>query len=159
MVTLLLALSFAAEPTVEVVGDDMVRGAIVVELAPEVVRQRLADPVWVVQSSGDGTEVVITSREGGCLLADYASPSFLMTVRYSVRQCPTKDGFESKLITSNAFSSYRTQWVVKPEGSGSRVEYVSQLNTTLSVPSSWVTKSMKKGITQMLVGVQGKLTK
>ncbi len=152
-----LAVALAGEPTVEVQGTDTVVGRVSVPMAPEAVRVKLADPVWVAQVSKGGTTAVVTGKQGACLDVDYTSPSPFLTVRYQVKQCPAKDGYVGELVSSNAFKTYSTSWRVTPAATGSTLEYKVQLVTSLFVPNSLVTSSTRKGVVNLLTNLSASL--
>jgi len=146
-----IAASTAVEPSVEVTPPDTVVGVISVQADPDAVRAQLKDPSWVARVDGGKTTVDVVSTEGDCVVADFVSPSPLVTVEYRVRRCARDDGYETKMLTSNAFEHYRVRWQVAPEGEGSRLTYTIQLTTSLwGVPNSLVTSSTRKSVKRML---------
>lgn len=154
---LAIAVASAADPVVDVTPPDTVVGVFDVRAAPDAVRAHLEDPAWVANVDGGKTKVTVVSREGRCMVADFVSPSPLITVEYRVRRCALDDGYEAKMLTSNAFKAYRVRWEVAPdaEGEGSRVTYTIQLTTSLwGVPNSLVTSSTRKSVQRMLGRVQ-----
>lgn len=152
----LLALTLSAHAAPEPVrtafrDDGSVVGTVHLSLPADAVRARLADPVAVAQTAGGGTTVEIVSTEGGCTIYDSRSPSVLMTVRYRLRACPTPTGVVATLVESNAFSAYRTEWVVEPApGGGSTATYILAMQPSFWVPSSIVRGETKKGVSQLL---------
>lgn len=151
MLYFLLATAFAGPPTVVSESADVLVGTVSLPVAPAEVLPRLGDPAWVTAVSGGGTTTAVREVQGPCLTADYVSPSAIMKVTYTVRQCKTTDGFEAKLVESNAFSTYNTRWTVKPSASGGTdLTYRMELRTSLMVPNSMVTSAAKKGMLGML---------
>lgn len=147
-----LGAAWAGSPVVEV-KDGRVRGAMEVTSAPEVVRQKLADPVWVNRTDGGPTTVTGSRPDGACLLADYHSPSRLVSASYTVRQCGTATGVAQKLVRSDLLTVYETEWTVTPSGAGSRVTYTLRVEAPM-MPTSWVLSMSEDGVVHMLEKVQ-----
>lgn len=156
--TLWVTTALAGPATTEVV-DDTIIGRVSVAAPPDEARRRVSDPAWVSATEGGGTRVAVQGRDGACLLLDAVSPSAILEVRYSTRQCPTADGVRSTLVSSNAFSAYSTSWRVLPEGTGSLVEYRISMVTKLMMPQSWVYGTLRKRVQTLMEKVGGALAR
>lgn len=156
MLVLLAAAALAADPIVDpdvtITPPDTVVGVVDVGVPVDVVRTALRDPAWVAKVDGGKTSVAVAGREGDCLVADYVSPSALLSVEYRVRRCPTPGGYEAVMLTSNAFEAYRVAWDLAPsETGGTRITYTIQLTTSLwGVPNSLVTSTTRTSVKRML---------
>lgn len=139
-----------AAPEVTVPEPGVVLGSVHLAAAPQVLREGLADPRWVSSIDGGSTTVVVTGADGPCLLADYTSPSAVMTVRYSVKQCPTADGVVTTLVSSRDFSSYEARWSVQPYTTGSTLSYRLVVASRLPVPESLMTGITRRSVVAML---------
>jgi len=143
-------LATAAAPDAVVLPTQGVQGTVSVALAPADIRARLADPVWVRTVSGTTTTVTVKSREGSCVVSDYVSPAGFMTVKYTVRQCPTAQGVKSTLVASGDFSTYESEWIVTPDGAGSLLTYRVHVTPSLPLPVSLITGTMRKDVLAMM---------
>lgn len=157
MFTLLLTAALAVDPTATAPSSQAVVGTVSVASPADEVRRLLADPVRLSQLDGGTTKVTIRAREGSCVIADYLSPSFLMDVVYAVKQCPTTEGNAATLLSSNAFSSYRTEWKVQPEGAGSLITYRIDIDSSLMVPDSMVVGATKKAVQKLMETLRSQL--
>lgn len=147
---LLVGAAYAGAPAAVVLPSQGVEGTVSVALTPAEALARLADPTWVRGIDAGGTTVVVTGHEGECLLADYVSPSALMTVRYTIRQCPTGHGYRSTLVSSDTFSTYVSEWTVAPDGAGSLLTYRVDLTPRLPLPLSFITGTIRKDVLSMM---------
>lgn len=148
---LILALvAWAGAPTSTILPDSAVRGTVSVSLPPSDVKARLADPTWVRSVAGGGTTVLVRSRDGDCVISDYTSPSAVMTVAYTARQCPTADGHKATLMSSPDFAVYETEWAVTPEASGSLLTYTIRIVPVLPFPRSLVTGTLRREVLGMM---------
>lgn len=154
---LLAPLALAGAPTAVVLPSQGVEGTVWVAMAPADALRRLSDPTWVSSIAGGTTVVSVRSKEGDCVVADYASPSTLMTVRYTVRQCPTGNGYRSTLVKSDDFASYESGWSVVADGAGSTLTYRVQLAPTFPVPVSFITGTMRRDVFSMMQRFSEKL--
>ena len=154
---LLAPLALAGAPTAVVLPSQAVEGTAWVALTPADALQRLSDPTWVSRIDGGATVVSVRSKEGDCVVADYASPSTLMTVRYTVRQCPTGHGYRSTLVSSSDFASYVSEWSVAADGAGSTLTYRVQLAPAFPVPVSFITGTMRRDVLSMMQRFSEKL--
>lgn len=145
-----LSAARAGAPAAVVLPSQAVEGTVSVALAPDEALRRLADPTWVRGIDGGGTTVSVTGREGDCLVADYTSPSTLMTVRYTIRQCPTGHGYRSTLVRSDTFSDYLSEWSVAPDGTGSLLTYRVQVAPSLPLPVSFITGTIRRDVLSMM---------
>lgn len=152
LLPLTLGAALAAPPVVEV-RDGRVRGVVEVARPPAEVRGLLADPVWVNRTDGSSTTVTGSRPDGDCLLADYHSPSRLVSATYTVRQCGTPTGWTQTLVRSDLLTAYETEWVVAPAGSGSRISYSLRVEAPM-LPTSWVLSMSQDGVTHMLGKLQ-----
>ncbi|MCB9673514.1 MAG: SRPBCC family protein [Alphaproteobacteria bacterium] len=149
--------AWAGSPEVVVNDDHSVHGEMVVPLAPDVVREKLADPVWISQVDGSGTTVTVHEKRGDCLVTDSVSPNIVKTVRYRVERCPSATGYETKLVESNAFTAYAVKWTFTAEGGGTRVSYDLMTETSLIVPQFVIDQQTKKGVLNLLTKLQAEL--
>ncbi|MEZ4322002.1 MAG: hypothetical protein R3F61_31310 [Myxococcota bacterium] len=147
----------AAPPEVVVNDDNSVHGEVVVPLPVDVVRAKLADPVWIASIDGSGTTVEVFERKGDCVVTDSVSPNAVKTVRYRVERCPTADGYAGKLVSSNAFDAYATRWSFAADGTGTRISYDLITETSLMVPQFVINQQTKKGVLNLLTKLQGAL--
>ncbi len=146
----LVATVQAGAPTAVVLPSQAVEGSVSVALAPADALARLADPTWVRSVDAGGTTVTIRQREGDCVVADYTSPSTLLTVRYTVRQCPTGHGYRSVLVASDTFATYDAEWIVAPDRTGSLLTYRIQLTPSFPLPVSFITGTIRRDILSMM---------
>jgi ribosome-associated toxin RatA of RatAB toxin-antitoxin module len=155
--TLLVTAALAVPPSAVLTDSGAVVGTVSVTTAPTEMMRLLGDPTWVAGVGGAGTRVTVKSHEGSCLIADYVSPSSVMEVTYTVKQCPTTTGYVATMITSNAFHSYRTEWKVEAEGAGSRLTYRLELDSKLWVPESLVTSTTRRSVEKLMQRLAEKL--
>lgn len=152
-----IAAAFAAPPTAVVLPSQGVEGSVSVALPPAEALARLADPVWVRGIDAGTTEVTVTAREGECLVADYRSPSWVMTVTYTIRQCPTGHGYLAKLVRSPDFAEYESEWSVAPEGEGSRLTYRVQVKPKVPLPLGLITGTIRSDVLEMMQAFEARL--
>jgi hypothetical protein len=149
--------AWAAPAVVVVRPDHTVVGTLEVALAPEIVRDKIADPVWIARIDGGGTSVVIESRDGGCLVMESTSPTIMKTVKYRVRRCPTTDGFQEVLVSSETFDAYQVDWSVVARTAGSTVRYEIRTHTQMMVPQFVIDQQTQRGVQRMLDHLSGAL--
>lgn len=147
---LFASFALAGAPTAAVLPSQAVEGSVTVNLTPADALSRLADPTWVRSIDGGGTTVSVRTRDGSCLIADYTSPSVVMTVRYTIRQCPTGHGYKATLVSSDDFDSYESEWSVTPDGAGSLLTYRVRIDPSMPLPSSLITGTMRKEVQGMM---------
>jgi carbon monoxide dehydrogenase subunit G len=157
MILLTLTAAFAGAPEAHVVTSTLVEGSVSVRAPAPDVRRWLGDPNWVSSVDGGQTSVTITGREGSCLLADYVADHSVMKVTYSVRQCPSSEGHVAVATKSNAFDTYRAEWRVVPEGTGSLVTYRLDIDTSLWFPNSFVTSTTRGAVERLLKRLQDRV--
>jgi len=149
---LLVATSIAraGAPDAVVLPSQAVQGTVSVSLSPSDAMAKLADPTWVSSVDGGRTTVVVTGREGACTVAAYTSPSALMTVTYTIRQCPTGSGYRSILVASDDFQAYESEWTVVPDGAGSLLTYRVRLEPKLPIPLALMTGTIRRDVLSMM---------
>lgn len=136
MLPFLLATSLAAGPSASIV-DGAIVGSVTVAAPPARILSDLKDPTFVSRVDGGKTEVSVRGADGACQIVDFVSPSTFLKVEYAVRRCPTDDGFQTALLSSNTFETYGTTWRVEPAGTGSTVHYRLEMTSALTlVPTS-----------------------
>ena len=148
----LIGTALAGPPVVEV-RDGRVHATAEVTRAPAEVKKLLADPVWVNRTDGSTTTVTNSRPDGDCLIADYYSPSRLVSASYTVRQCGTPTGVAQRLLSSDLFTSYETEWAVAPSGSGSRITYTLKVEAPM-VPDAWILSQSQEGVMHMMGKLQ-----
>lgn len=140
----------AGAPDAVVLPSQAVQGTVSVSLAPGDAMARLSDPTWVSSVDGGRTTVVVTGHDGACTLAAYTSPSALMTVAYTIRQCPTGQGYKSLLVASEDFAAYESEWTVTPDGAGSLLTYRVRVEPKLPIPLALVTGTIRRDVLSMM---------
>ncbi|MCB9684926.1 MAG: hypothetical protein H6738_15590 [Alphaproteobacteria bacterium] len=150
-----VSVALAAPPEVERRDDGTFVGQVVVDGAdPEVVRAKLADPVWLATTTGGATQVTATEAQGTCLRTSRLTHNAIKDVVYVVDRCPTADGFAETLVSSNAFDTYTSSFSVRPDPAGARIVYTIDMKTSLMVPQFVVDQQTRKGILDMLARLQ-----
>lgn len=150
MILLLAAgLALADDPSAVVEGS-VVRGTAVLAVPPQTIIAQLSDPSWAGEVSGSNTQARVVSVLGPCQHVAYVSPNAILEARYELKRCPTADGWDDTLITSNAFSAYHATWRAVPEGEGARVTYEVDLSTSLWVPDSLVRGETRRSVLKMM---------
>lgn len=145
-----MSLAHAGAPDAVVLPSQGVQGTVSVSLSPADAMARLADPTWVSSIDGGRTTVVVTGHDGACTLAAYTSPSALMTVTYTIRQCPTGSGYRSLLVSSDDFETYESEWIVAPDGAGSLLTYRVRLEPKLPIPLALMTGTIRRDVLSMM---------
>ena len=147
------ALSSASSPAVVRVEDaGRVRATVFVPMAEQDLRTRLADAAWPMQFDKSGTALVGRTADGSCELLDYRT-SGMFGADWKVRQCPTATGFAATLAESSFFSRYDSQWILSPEGSGVRLEYVIDVGLPKMLPSGFAREKMASSVRTMMNGL------
>lgn len=142
----------AAEPTIEVTDAGVVRGRVFVSAPPEVVRALLLDTAARVATIGDGMSVT-TEPDGACLLEHTLAPNPVVTVTYTVRGCPTDDGFRSELVESADLTRMISIWKVAAGDGGSWVSYDLDVASSLPLPTFVVRRETKSGVAAALAAL------
>lgn len=148
--TLFVSMALAGASSSTIQEDGSVIGTVSVKAPVELARSRVSDPLWVSTTEGGGTQIKVTGKDGACLLLESMSPSVIMNVHYTTRQCPTADGVRATLQASNTFTDYSTTWRVVPEGTGSRIEYRLTMKTKLMLPQSFITGTLRKRVQELM---------
>lgn len=151
---LLLVAALADEPTATVDGGKVI-GSAHLNVTPDKVIAALGDPAWEHRVSGSTTTSNVLAREGTCHNVAYVSPHPIFEANYDLRRCAVADGWSVTLLRSNAFSTYKARWKAVPEGTGSRLTYEVDLDTSLWFPDSLVRGEMKKSVLKMMKAIAG----
>lgn len=147
------ALAGGSSPTVVKVEDaGRVRATVWVPMAERDLRTRLADAAWPMQFDKSGTALVGRKPDGSCELLDYRTRGWL-GADWTVRQCPTATGYAATLAESSFFSRYESQWILAPEGSGVRLEYVIDVGLPKMLPSGFAREKMASSVGTMMDGL------
>ncbi len=154
MLLLLTLTALAAEPSAKVLDSGAILGQVSLQVAPDALLQKLADPVWITVVDGEGTEVVVRSREGDCIVGEWTAPSALGPQAYVAKRCMLVDGVEATLVSSDNFSAYRTRWTVAAEGEGSLLTYEIAVISNLMVPQYFVNSSTRKAVLHLMGQMQ-----
>ncbi|MCO4771023.1 MAG: hypothetical protein KDA24_13395 [Deltaproteobacteria bacterium] len=126
-------------------------GTVTLASAPSAVLAKVSDPAWVARlGGGDSTTVEVASTDGDCQILDYVSEHPIATAEYRVRQCLLEGGTRTRLVESEAFSTYEQSWTVSPSGAGTHVTYRLQVVSTLPVPQWMVRRSTKSSVHKLM---------
>jgi len=158
MVLLTLALSAQAEPEVRVEPDGEVVGVTVIEATPADVRNVLASASTIGELSPDVLDVT-TEAEGRCVRVDRKTKGLFRPLRLFARRCPTQRGWREELIEPGDFATYSSEWIVVPDGNGTRVEYRVETTLDLPVPGSAVRAGLVRSTRTMLQNLIRRVTR
>ncbi len=156
MLFLLLNLAWAAEPTVEIGEDGLVRGQVVVSASTEAVLALLGDPERINAVNG-GQGKVTAKPDGDCIRSEEVHPHPIATVAYTVRICPTKDGFSETLVEPGDMKRYVSQWHVTTTPAGTKIAYELDIQPDIPVPAWIVRKSTKRSVQHLLTRIAAHL--
>ncbi len=145
--------AWAGGPKVEIDGT-AVRGSVHMVVTPSVVLEALQDPAWEGRIQQSRTETTVTAREGTCHQVAYVVPHPIMTTSYELKRCRVDDGWQVSLVASDSFDRYQARWWAVPEGSGSKVTFQVDLDSSISwVPNSLVRGEMRKSVRKLLAAM------
>lgn len=147
---LLAALSaFASPPEVEMDSAGVVFGRILVPATEADVREVVGDPVALGRLSPDIVSVT-PEPSGSCVDVVTETKGLFRTLFMRSRRCPTIDGWEDRLVQSDDFQAYETQWSLREVEGGTEVTVRVHSVVDLPVPTSVVQSRQKKSVGEVL---------
>lgn len=153
LTVLLPALSFAAEPEVEV-GDGWVRGSIEIDAPKATLLDFLRDPHNIARVEGRGAEMEVRPASD-CSSIHASIPTIVGTLHYIARRCPEDGGFHSWLVSSDDFTAYEAIWRVETTDEGrSLLRYQVLSKMTLPVPRALHARQTKRAVRSLLRAVR-----
>ncbi len=146
----LLILAMAAhggDASVAVMDDGMVVGSITVEAEEPAVRALLRDATVVAELSSDVISIE-SEQTGDCEDTRKKTRGMFAPLTVHTRRCPTDDGWSERMVESDDFHRYETDWEVARTGAGTRVTY--KVQTDPDLPRRFVLKNIVAGVKDTL---------
>lgn len=153
LVTILVATAFAQPPQVTVTEHGTVRGRVVVPASLDTVRDTLDHSAGRIAAVANGAEVEATA-DGSCELEHTYMPHPIKSVTYTLRTCPTEQGFHSVLVDSHDLERFEAIWELSATDEGTVVTYDLDLKPSFPLPGFVVRASAKKGVLDAMLGLE-----
>jgi hypothetical protein len=145
MLTLLLPVALAAEPTITVTGNNTIVGEILVESSLAEAEAIIADPVKMATIDGT-TTVTQEGTEGNCKRLIYIIPNPVASISYRAKACPHGSGWVYTLISSDDLSEYHSSWSATAEGGQTRIHYEIRTIPSIPVPQFIVNRQSQSAV-------------
>jgi hypothetical protein len=124
LLLILPTLAAPATPSAPVVqADSSVRTDVVIAATPATIRAVIADPRVAARLSDHIVRVDVLGKDGACDLVEVTCKGLASTLAYTVRRCPTPDGFTEALVRSDDFDAQRTEWHLQAVPGGTLVTF------------------------------------
>jgi len=150
---ILFATAHAAAPDVQATPRGSVRGQLVVPARLEDVRAALADSQGRLAAVDNGAKVTSTP-DGPCELEHTFMAHPIKAVTYTVRTCPTEQGFHSVLVDSNDLDRFEAIWEIREAEGGTQISYDLDVKPSFPLPGFVVRASMKSGVVDVMTGIE-----
>ncbi len=131
MLVILLARAALGAPDITVSDDGTIVATALVPASESDVRAALADPKVAASLSPEVLEVE-TEADGPCERVTRRTRGFLRPLRMFALRCPTERGWREDLLEPGDFRAYSSEWVLRPEGDATHIEY--RVSTELAIP-------------------------
>lgn len=144
--SLLLGSSAFAKPTpnVTVTKDGEVVGRILLEESAESVHEAIG-----VVSQDDSSPSIIDqtiTTEGSCQSIFRRTKGLWNPLEMKTRLCPTASGWSEKLVQSDDFNAYHSEWRISSVNGSTTVELRVRSDVNLNVPSGLLNQGTANGI-------------
>ena len=161
IVFLTAALAAPAEPSpVEIGADSSIRTTVIVAATPEQVRARLADPVAAAELCDDVIGARVVGASGDCSLLEVTTRGLTDPLVYTVKRCPTADGWQETLVASDDFSRQDSRVRLEAVPGGTRIVMEVRSEPRLPLPQrllqSEIAKSTVQTLRNLVVQVTGR---
>ncbi len=147
------------EPQVEVREDGSVVGRMLIEEAPEDVKDALM-PAQTQGRPPTGVISVDTTTNGRCIDIHRRTKGLMSPLEMDTRLCPTGTGWQEHLVSSDDFAKYNTTWHVRQAPGGhSYVEVRVDSAVNLKVPESLKHRTTAQGIRDVFTKLMDQLSR
>ncbi|MCB9778334.1 MAG: hypothetical protein H6742_07205 [Alphaproteobacteria bacterium] len=153
--TLGVALAMFALGGPALANPNAVEGETLVDANAEELKAWLSDYGLIAEINADIYEYSVEAAPP-CELVHVKSRGVGQPMLYTVKRCPTADGFKETMISGDQLEAMEAEWSVKPEGDRSRVKVRIFTKINL-VPQFLVNQAGKKSIGQMLKNLTTKV--
>lgn len=143
MFALFLSAAWASEPSVltRPNGDTVAR--IVLSADPVAVRAALADATSATELTPE-VQAVQAHPSGACHRLSVTTRGPWTPLRYEGLRCPTDEGWNTDLLSSEDFRVLHVEWNVRPDGRGTTVEYVVRAELSQPLPPAWIRRGLER---------------
>lgn len=121
------------------------------------VRSLLSNDEATMRLGKDIRDVKVTPTSNGCVQLEVANTGLGKDLHYVSERCETKDGWRSKMISSNDFLDHDIQWSMRPEHDSTRVSIRVVVQLKSMVPRWLVDRFVGRALEQTLVKMDGML--
>jgi hypothetical protein len=158
-----LALSLSAhaqEPQVSVLADkETVRATVEIEVDAATTAALIRDHRNKAIASGQ-TDMTIEDvrQDGACEVKKWTVPHPVKTVSYTARSCQTDAGTIVKLVESDDFDAFTSDWRVEPAGEGrSRLVVLLRSIPSFPIPGAIARAQTKAALARSLTNIKANL--
>ena len=152
--------SHARAPVVAVLDDrETVRAAIEIDVDAAIATALIKNHDEKAFASGKlDMRIEPVRQEGGCEVLKWTIPHPLKTVSYTARSCESKGGILVRLVESDDFAQYDSEWRVEPAGEG-RSRLIVHLRSipAFPIPGVVVRAQVKASLTRSLSNIKASL--
>lgn len=159
MFVLFSSLALASgEPSAAIVASDAgVHSAVVVAASPTEIKAALADPVASIKLCEDVLSAKIVGQSGGCPIVEVSTRGFTSPLVYTVKRCPTADGWKETLVASDDFDRQEVTVHLEAVGTGTRISMEVHSQPRLPFPKSILQGEVAKSTVQTLRNIYEKV--
>jgi hypothetical protein len=147
----------AAEPTKAADGSICMR--VVIPASESDIRSEI-DTATEANSLVGSAKLISAEPDGNCERLTYQTPGLISSLTYVARRCPTADGWEETLVSSDDFADNQSSWRLREVEGGTEIDYRVRVRLNLPVGQSIVdakiAQSIKRAIEQLEERVSGK---
>lgn len=150
-----LAGSAPSEPTIQ--SDGTVRSDVFVASDAASVKRVIGDVVATAGLCPDVISARVIER-GTCDLVEVTTRGMTSPLTYRVKRCPTADGFNETLVSSDDFTDVKVDWQIQSVEGGTRVTYTIRTSPDIPVPQRIISSLTAKSAVTALKNLVHKVT-
>jgi len=147
----MMSMALAGEPQVAFRDDGLLHGTVEVAASADAVRAVLDDAVRMARWSPDVIAYeAVGEPAGGCQVYAAKTKGMWKPLTYTSKRCRTTEGYRDNLVESDSFQVMTGEWTLTPVESGTRIDFVGDLELSLPVPKRLLSGARVKGLTLTL---------
>jgi len=123
----------------------------------ESVRALLSNDETTMRLGKDIRDVKVTPMSNGCVQLEVANVGLGKDLRYVSERCETKDGWHSKMVSSEDFLDHDIRWSMQSENDSTRVSIRVVVQLKSIVPRWLVDRFVGRALEQTLIKMDGML--
>lgn len=149
----------AADPSPPVTDSaDRVTTAVVIPADPAAVRAALADPTAACRLSTDVLSARVVATEGPCALIAVTTRGLTAPLAYTMRRCPSADGYTETLVQTDDFDQQESRWQLRAVPGGTEVTLQVRSQPRLPLPQRLINATVGSSAVQALKNLAHRVT-